>query len=68
MMKQFFAISFAILLLVLLAVGVYLSRTGHTPPGQPVLLQINAQSLAELPAEFNRASGSLRVILLMSPT
>jgi len=48
--------------------GVYLTRTGHAPAGQPKLMELKASSLSTLQAGFNRESGKLRVILLLSPT
>jgi hypothetical protein len=48
--------------------GIYFTRTGHAPVGQPSLAEMNDSALSELQSEFNRASTSLRVILLLSPT
>jgi hypothetical protein len=48
--------------------GVYFTRTGHAPAGQPRLVELKASSLSTLQAGFNRESGKLRVILLLSPT
>jgi len=48
--------------------GVYFTRTGHAPAGQPKLVELKASSLSTLQAGFNRESGKLRVILLLSPT
>jgi hypothetical protein len=48
--------------------AVYFTRTGHAPAGQPKLVELNAASLSTLQAGFNRESGKLRVILLLSPT
>jgi hypothetical protein len=48
--------------------GVYFTRTGHAPPGQPKLVELKASSLSTLQSGFNRESGKLRVILLLSPT
>jgi hypothetical protein len=52
----------------LLATGAYFSWPGHAPAGQPVLLELDTRTLSALQAEFNRTSGSIRVILLLSPT
>jgi len=48
--------------------GVYFTRTGHAPAGQPALVEMNGSALSALQAEFNRTSDKLRVILLLSPT
>lgn len=66
-MKRTWAIILAAVLVVVLA-GVYFSRTGHAPLGQPELVEMNSSTLATLQAEFNRTPASLRVILLLSPT
>lgn len=42
---------------------------GHrTPPGQPPLAELNAQSIDQLRADFNAAADRPRMILLLSPT
>lgn len=66
-MKRAWAIVLAVLVVIVLA-GVYFTRTGHAPEGQPSLVEMNSSALAALQAEFNRTSDSLRVILLLSPT
>lgn len=48
--------------------GLYFTRTGHAPLGQPSLVEIDGASLSALRSEFNRTSDKLRVILLLSPT
>ncbi len=61
----------AILLAVALAIGAgifYLTKPGRPPASQPPLVEITGPSLAALQTEFNRASSSLRIILLLSPT
>lgn len=52
----------------LLLGGVYFTRSGHVPTGQPKLVELKTSSLANLQTGFNRESGKLRVILLLSPT
>jgi hypothetical protein len=47
--------------------GIY-TRTGHSPAGQPSLVEMNGSALSALQSEFNEQSASLRVILLLSPT
>jgi hypothetical protein len=48
--------------------GIYFTRTGHAPAGQPSVVELNAATLPAFQAEFNRTSSELRVILLLSPT
>ena len=66
-MRRAWTIGLAAVIAVLLA-GAYFSWPGHPPAGQPVLVELDSQALSALQAEFNRTSGSLRVILLLSPT
>jgi hypothetical protein len=57
-----------ILLLIIGAASWYL-LTGHkTPAQQQPLADLNPESLPALKAEFNRSSGDVRVVLLLSPT
>jgi thiol-disulfide isomerase/thioredoxin len=55
-------------LVTLILGGVYFTRTGRAPAGQPKLVELKASSRSNLQAGFNRESGKLRVILLLSPT
>lgn len=48
--------------------GIYFTRSGHAPAGQPSLVEINSVTLSTLQSEFNQTSANLRVILLLSPT
>jgi hypothetical protein len=66
-MKRTWSIVLAAFVVVVLG-GIYFTRTGHAPAGQPSLVEINSPALSALQAEFNRASTNLRVILLLSPT
>jgi hypothetical protein len=66
-MKRRWIIILTVVLALLLA-GVYYSWPGHAPTGQPVLVEMDSQALSSLQTDFNRTSGSLRVILLLSPT
>jgi hypothetical protein len=38
------------------------------PPGQPALATLSPSALETLRADFNRAAGQVRVIILLSPT
>jgi hypothetical protein len=42
--------------------------THTTPPGQPALLHLAPDSVETLRADFNKASGDVRLIILLSPT
>lgn len=60
------AVCLAVLVTLVLG-GVYVTRHGRTPAGQPQLVELKKTSLSTLQAGFNRESGKLRVILLLSP-
>ena len=66
-MKRTWSIVLAAVVVVVLG-GIYFTRTGHAPAGQPSLVEMNSATLSALQAEFNRTSAELRVILLLSPT
>jgi hypothetical protein len=66
-MKRAWAVILAAVLVVALA-GIYFSRAGHPPPGQPPLVEMDRRALSVLQTEFNRTATNLRVILLLSPT
>ncbi len=58
-------------IITILTIGGYLLWTvvpGKTPPGQMAMVELNATALDAMKADFNRASGSVRVIALLSPT
>jgi hypothetical protein len=62
-----------ILLVLLVAIGcggfAWVRLATHdTPLGQPPLATLDTGSLATLKADFNRAVGEARVIVLLSPT
>jgi hypothetical protein len=42
--------------------------THNAPPGQPPLANLDAGSLDMLRADFNRAGGEARIIVLLAPT
>jgi hypothetical protein len=66
-MKRKWSIVLAAASVVILG-AIYFTRTGHVPPNQPPLVEMNASTLSALQSEFNRTSDKLRVILLLSPT
>jgi hypothetical protein len=41
---------------------------GHTPPGQPALLSLDAGNFSAIKDNFNSAPRSVRLIALLSPT
>lgn len=60
-----------IVVLVLVAFGAFawMGVLAHNAPaGQPPLSHLDAGSLATLKADFNRAAGATRMIVLLSPT
>jgi hypothetical protein len=66
-MKSVWAIIIGAALVAVLG-GIYFSGNGHAPAGQPPLIEMSNSQLNTLQADFNRTAGSLRVILLLSPT
>ncbi len=48
--------------------GWYLFGSRTVPAGQPPLADLSVQTIGALQADFNRSAGSVRVILLLSPT
>jgi hypothetical protein len=67
-MKRALVIILATAAMIVILGRMYFTSTGHTPADQPALVEMNDSSLAALRTDFNRASTSLRVILLLSPT
>lgn len=53
---------------VLLALAQWQLGSQEAPVGQPRLARLDAKSLEMLRADFNRAAGEARIILLLSPT
>src|SRR5262249_6527071 len=59
----------AFLLALGLAAGAWLARApGRTPPGQPQLRTVRADTVAGLASRFDAARGKWRVVALLSPT
>jgi hypothetical protein len=42
--------------------------THNTPGGQPALVELAPHSVETLRADFNKATGDVRLIVLLSPT
>ena len=53
---------------VLLALAQWQLGMHDAPAGQPPLAHLDTKSLDRLRADFNRAAGEARIILLLSPT
>jgi hypothetical protein len=51
-----------------IAVAWYVRGPRAVPPGQPPLATLSPSALEALRADFNRAAGQVRVIILLSPT
>ena len=58
----------ALVAVVLLALAYRQFGTHRAPAGQPPLANLDARSLDMLRADFNRAAGGARIIVLLSPT
>jgi hypothetical protein len=61
-------IAIALAGVVLVALAQRQLGTHDSPAGQPPLASLDAASLEMLRADFNRAAGDLRIIVLLSPT
>ncbi len=64
--RVWIAIALVAVALVLLAARQF--GTHNAPAGQPPLADLDAGSLDMLRADFNRAAGEARIIVLLSPT
>jgi hypothetical protein len=58
----------AVFAALLVAVAWYQFGRHRVPPGQPPLATLDGSSLAAFKADFNAASGQMRIVLLLSPT
>ena len=67
-MKRTRAVLIVVLLVAAAAAAWWRFGTRRVPEGQPPLVTLDASSLGALKADFNRAAGATRVILLLSPT
>ena len=56
----------AIALVVL--VGGYFWYAGHAPADQPPLTSLSRENFGQLTGDFDRDSGDIRLVLLLSPT
>ena len=67
-MKRSLQIAGAGAIAVLVAIGWYLWGPAKTPDGQPPLVALTPENFDEFQTQFNEASDSARVVLLLSPT
>jgi len=58
----------AVAVLFFLGINGVFSPKGHTPPGQPAFVELDAQKVEELRRVFNAADGQMRIALWVSPT
>lgn len=66
--RIFFAVTAALLLILSGALTWYVWGPRRTPPGQPALVDLNAQSFVSFQEQFNRDTGRVRLLVLLSPT
>lgn len=60
---------FLFALLVVLAAGVwYAFAPSHTPAPQPAITKLTQQNFSQFKSAFNHDTGSVRLVLLLSPT
>lgn len=52
----------------LLALGWHFYGGEEVPAGQPAMVSLTSANFDHLRAAFNRASGDVRIVLLLSPT
>jgi hypothetical protein len=62
------ALALTVLIALVAAFGWWRFGTRIVPAGQPPLETIDAASMTALREDFNRASGDVRIIALLSPT
>jgi len=67
-MKKRLTILAAFVIVALLAVGWHFYGGEKVPPGQPALVSLTSNKIDQLRAAFNKASGDVRIVLLLSPT
>lgn len=67
-MKKSLSLLAAIVVMALLALGRHFYGGETVPPGQPPLVSLAPNELGQLRAAFNKASGDVRIVLLLSPT
>lgn len=60
---------FLFALLAVLATGFWYAFTpSHTPAPQPAITNLTQQNFSEFKSAFNHDTGSVRLVLLLSPT
>jgi hypothetical protein len=58
----------AVAVLFFLGINGVFSPKGHTPPGQPAFVELDAQKMDGLRQAFNAADSQVRIVLWVSPT
>jgi len=67
-MKKRLSILAAFVIVALLALGWHFYGGQTVPSGQPPLVSLTPNKIDQLRAAFNKASGDVRIFLLLSPT
>jgi hypothetical protein len=67
-MRKRLSILAAFVIVALLALGWHFYGGETVPPGQPPLVSLTPNNFDQLRAAFNRTSGDVRIVLLLSPT
>ena len=67
-MKRKAVLAASALVLILAALGWYSWGPRQAPPGQPELVSLDAGNSGSVVEAFNRDAGSVRILLLLSPT
>ncbi len=67
-MKKVYGAASVSALLFMAAVGWYLWGPSRTPSGQPPLTTLHAENFESFEKAFNQAMGSVRIVLLLSPS
>ena len=66
-MGRFARVTILTLVIAVALIG-WLGLSHATPDGQPPLAEVTAESIAALKADFNRAAGGPRIVILLAPT
>ena len=66
--KKTFLVVAPAAILGLLVAAYYLYTPGHAPAGQPPLARLNSQSYGAFQELFDASAGSIRVLVMLSPT
>lgn len=68
-MKRNRLLPIALLILIVLGLGVwYAFAPSHTPAPQPAIAKLTQQNFSQFKSAFDHDPGSVRLVLLLSPT